>query len=50
LCVNPEKRTFCEIPFVKLRIAATELSLRPGDLIQAMVLACGRDCPPGALH
>lgn len=26
---------FCEIPFVKLRAAATELSLRPGDLIQA---------------
>lgn len=44
-----KKRTCCEIHFVKLRSAATELSLRPGDPIQAMLLACGKNCLPGAL-
>lgn len=43
MCKSSEKkrRTFFEM---KLEIAATELRLRPGDLIQTMLLACRRDC------
>lgn len=39
VCVNTgKKKSFHGIPFVMLRAAATELTLRPGDLIPA------RDC------